>query len=110
MKIVILRGLPGSGKSHWAKSQVEQHPDRYKRINRDELRSMIDNGKWGKAREKLIRQAELAIAELYLSHGYIVIVDDCNLSETAKTMWEEFAQKIKAQIVIQDFTDVPLDV
>ncbi|GCE22813.1 phosphatase domain-containing protein [Dictyobacter kobayashii] len=109
MKVIICTGLPGSGKSHWAKTQIEQHPDRYKRINRDDLRTMIDNGKWSKAREKLIRQSELALAELYLSNGYTVIIDDCNLSETAKNMWREFAQKMKAQLEVKDFTDVPLE-
>jgi predicted kinase len=109
MKIILCMGLPGSGKSTWAKAQVERFPDRYKRINRDDLRAMIDFGKWSARSEQLIRLAELNLAELLLSHGYTIIVDDCNLSPSARTMWQEFARKIGAEIAVQDFTDVPLE-
>lgn len=34
MKIIIMRGLPGSGKSTYAKALLAQFPDAYKRINR----------------------------------------------------------------------------
>jgi predicted kinase len=108
-QLIICVGLPGSGKSTWTRSQVEQHPDRYKRINRDDLRSMVDNGKYSSGREKYIRQAELALAEMFLLNGYTVIVDDCNLSQSAKAMWQEFAKKHNAIVEIQDFTHVSLE-
>lgn len=108
--IILCAGLPGSGKSTWAKAQIEKYPDRYKRVNRDDLRAMIDNGKWSKAREAYIKQAELALAELYLSAGFHIIIDDSNLSASAKTMWREFARDVGAQIRVQDFTGIPLQI
>lgn len=109
-KIILCQGLPASGKSQWARSQVEQYPDRYKRINRDDLRRMIDNGKWSRGREQYIRQAEFALADLYLSSGFQVIIDDCNLSGTSQDRWREFAGQHQAEITIQDFTRVPLEI
>ncbi|MGI0133724.1 MAG: AAA family ATPase [Candidatus Micrarchaeaceae archaeon] len=108
-KIILCVGLPGSGKSFWAKTQVEKHPDRYKRINRDDLRNMLDNGKWSQGREKHIKLAELALAELYLSEGFHIIVDDCNLAESTKNRWKELASKLQVSVEVQDFTHVPLE-
>ncbi|HLZ60102.1 MAG TPA: AAA family ATPase [Ktedonosporobacter sp.] len=108
--IIIIRGLPGSGKSTWARQQLEQHPERYKRLNRDTLREMIDNGKWSKGREKHIIQTEKLLAEHFLSNGFTVIIDDTNLSESTVKMWREFAQKMEAAVEIKDFTHVPVEV
>lgn len=109
-KIILCVGLPASGKSSWARDRIKEHPDRYKRINRDDLRCMIDNGKWSRGREKYIKQAELALADLYLSNGFQVIIDDCNLAESTKAMWQEFAKQHQAEIEIQDFTHISLEV
>ena len=109
MNVIMCMGLPASGKSTWAKAEMERFPDRYKRISRDDLRAMMDFGKWSTAREKLIRLAELNLAELLLSNGYSIIIDDCNLSPSARTMWQEFSRKIGAELAVQDFTTVPLE-
>lgn len=109
MTLTLCMGLPGSGKSTWTREQVERHPDRYKRINRDDLRDMIDNGHWSKGREKWIKQAEQRLAALYLEAGFHVIIDDCNLAPTARAMWQEFALKQGVALHIQDFTEVPLE-
>ena len=45
IKVYITKGLPGSGKSTWAKETVDKYPNSYKRINKDDLRAMIDNSK-----------------------------------------------------------------
>lgn len=43
-RVIILKGLPGSGKSTWAKEQLEKYPGRYKRICKDDLRAMLASG------------------------------------------------------------------
>jgi len=101
-------GLPASGKSTFARNLVNSDPS-YKRINRDDLRSMIDNGLWSRGREKHIRQTELLLAEYFFSQGFNIIVDDCNLSPLAKEMWQEFAKKVNATIEMKDFTYVDVE-
>ena len=44
LKIIITRGIPGSGKTTWAKDVVKENSN-YIRINRDDLRIMLI-GKW----------------------------------------------------------------
>ena len=55
-KVIMMRGLPGSGKSTYAKSLLAETPNAYKRINRDELRAMFDNSHWSKGNEKYVKQ------------------------------------------------------
>lgn len=81
-KVIIMRGLPGSGKSTWAKQLVSENPNAYKRINRDDLRLMFDNGYTDKDTERFIRRVRDLLIEQALQAGKSVIVDDTNLSET----------------------------
>lgn len=78
--IIILKGLPASGKSTWAREQVDKHPNVYKRVNKDDLRAMLDNGKHSKGREQFIIDARNALIASAVGHGYSVIVDDTNLN------------------------------
>lgn len=80
-KVIIMRGLPGSGKSTYAKNLVAQNPNSYKRINRDDLRMMFDNGYTSKGNEKFIKQVRDMLIIKALEDGKHVIVDDTNLSE-----------------------------
>ncbi len=78
MKVLILKGLPGSGKSTWAKEYCEKHTD-WVRINRDDLRNMRGLY-WLPKDEDLISQWEkTAIAEA-LAYEKNVIVDATNLN------------------------------
>lgn len=78
-QVIILQGLPASGKSTWAKEQVEKHPNRYKRINKDELRTMLDAGKYSTGNEDFVLAARDVLITLALGEGKHVIVDDTNL-------------------------------
>lgn len=40
-KIILTRGIPGSGKSTWARAWVEESPETRIRINYDDLRNMM---------------------------------------------------------------------
>ena len=45
-KLLILKGLPASGKTTEAKRLVIE--ENFKRVSKDDLRAMIDNSKWSK--------------------------------------------------------------
>lgn len=76
-KLIILKGLPACGKSTYAKELVDKG---YKRVNKDEIRLMVDNGKWSKANEKLVQDIEFKMVVDFLEKGHNVVVDDTNFA------------------------------
>ena len=106
-KVIVLRGLPASGKSTWAKSQIDTNPGKYKRISKDDMRSQFDNGKYSKGNENFILKARDALILLALQEGYQPIIDDTNLHpkhiETIKELVKDLAT-----VEIKDFTDISL--
>jgi predicted kinase len=80
-KIIIMRGLPGSGKSTYAKNLVAENPGVYKRLNRDDLRSMLDNYHRTDANESFVARVRDMMLIETLKAGKHVIIDDTNLSE-----------------------------
>lgn len=79
LKVILLRGIPASGKSTWAKQKVLEGQGKWKRVNKDDLRNMIDAGKYSKEREKFILDIRDAFIIESLIGDYNVIVDDTNL-------------------------------
>jgi len=79
--VLILRGIPASGKSTFAKALVKKNPGMYKRINRDDLRHMLDSYHFSKGNEKFIKRTRDWLIVEGLKDGKHVIVDDTNLSE-----------------------------
>lgn len=78
IEVIALRGVPGSGKTTWAKHYVEEYPW-YKRICKDDLRTMFDGGVYSSDREVFIRTARSALIRACLEDGYSVVIDDTNL-------------------------------
>lgn len=106
--MILTKGLPASGKTTWAKEKQDQYPGLFKRINKDDLRSMLDNGKWSASNEKFILQTRDALILSALEAGKNVIVDDTNLHEKHQNHIKELV-KGKAIVEIQDFTSTPLE-
>ncbi len=109
MKLIITRGLPGSGKSTWAEAQAASDPQMV-RVNRDSLRAMMNGTRNNAKTEKLIANARDALIRTALSTGRSVIVDDTNLVPSTVERLQEIAQEFRASFEVQDFTDVPVQV
>ncbi|MGI5244931.1 AAA family ATPase [Dactylosporangium sp. CA-139066] len=107
--LTITRGLPGSGKTTWAKQQPY-----LVRVNRDDLRRMLHGGpvtdpaRRGRA-EKEVTAAHHAAVEGLLRTGAHVVCDDTNLRGRVVREFAELAAKCGASFTVRDFTDVPLD-
>lgn len=108
MKLIMTKGLPASGKSTWAKQQVVASHSRTKRVNKDDLRAMIDDSLWSKQNEKSILAVRDLIVKHYLSNGNDVIVDDTNLTPNHEKTLSQIAQDYEAIFEVKSFTDVPL--
>ncbi|GAA2364981.1 AAA family ATPase [Dactylosporangium salmoneum] len=107
--LTITRGLPGSGKTTWAKQQAH-----LTRVNRDDMRRMLHGGRIddperrGRA-EKEVTAAHHAAVEGLLRVGADVVCDDTNLRGRVVREFAELAAKCGAHFVVRDFTDVPLE-
>lgn len=77
--MLLMMGLPGSGKSTIAE-QLMQTDARFKRVSRDHLRDMLDMGRYSPVNEDLVKRVqEYTITEI-LFCGFNVIVDNTNLN------------------------------
>lgn len=106
-KLIMTKGLPASGKSTWAKEQVRNHG--FKRINKDDLRNMVDDGIHTKSNEKIIVSLRDVMVDELLSAGYSVVVDDTNLVVKHEERLFSIANKHDVIFEIKDFTDVPVE-
>lgn len=109
IKVILTKGLPGSGKSTWAKQVIDENFNSYKRINKDELRLMLDNGKHSNDAEKFVLQVRDAIMLAAINDGKHVIIDDTNLASKHEKHIRELVKGI-AEVEIKDFTDVAIEI
>lgn len=75
----MTQGLPGSGKTTYAKELVKN--EGYKRISKDDLRSMLDNSIYSKDNEKIIIDLRDEIIEILMDEKCNIIIDDCNFNK-----------------------------
>lgn len=86
-KLILTRGIQGSGKTTYAKKWVEESPTSRIRINNDDLRNML-GPYWVPAREDLVSNAKINIAHDAIQHGYDIIVDNMNLNPKEVKFWQ----------------------
>ncbi len=114
-KVILTKGLPGSGKTTWAKSVINQQPGAYKRVNKDDLRAMLDDGHWGKRSEGFVLQVRNTIIQHALVNDLHVIVDDTNFNPIHEDDIRRLVHKINQDdqkshwVEIKDFSDVPVE-
>lgn len=102
VKLLMLKGLPASGKSTYARELVAKG---WKRVNKDDLRAMIDDSKWSKSNEALIIANEQRLVIYFLARGHNVVVDDTNFAHEEN--WERLATESEAEFEVK-FFDTPL--
>lgn len=107
-ELIMTKGLPASGKSTWAKETMKVFPNVYKRVNKDDLRAMLDDGNWTPRNEKLILKVRDTLIRQALDNGFSVIVDDTNLAPKHEVALKEIAREKKIRFQIEDFTNVPV--
>lgn len=108
MKVLILKGLPASGKSRFSKRFVRQNKG-WVRVNRDDLRRMRGEY-WVPKQEELITAWERACTIDALDMGYNVVVDSTNLNphflkEMKQWLWMVFEDKVEYE---EKFFDTPI--
>lgn len=101
-------GLPGSGKSSFAKSLMAKNST-YKRINKDQMRLLFDFGVWNKKNEQFINNMEEILMREILSAGYNLIIDNTNMELKWLQRAERIAEEYDCDLEIKEF-NTPLDI
>lgn len=107
-KLIIVRGIQGSGKSTYAREWVLQDPEHRVRFNNDDIRNML--GKyWVPNREDLVSSIKQAFLKNAFTYGYDIVVDNMNLNpreceylENEVRIWNAFVddpQIVKSDMV-----------
>lgn len=104
MKLLMLKGLPASGKSTYAEEVCKEQ--NWKRVNRDLLRAMLHFDKWSGQNEGITVEMEIALVTKLLNNGINVVVDDCNLNPKNREMWARVAKECNAKFETREF-DTP---
>lgn len=105
-ELLILRGLPASGKTSFARTWVNEDSKTRIRINRDDIRKSL-GPYWVPSRENLVSTIETLSIHNALKQGYNVIIDATNLKEID---WKVKLGLDNNIIITEiDLTDVPLE-
>ena len=92
-QIILTRGIPGSGKSTWAKAWVAESPETRIRLNWDDMRNMM-GPYWVPSREP-INKAMMWCAvntAAYCDKPYDIVIDNMNLNPKG---WKEVEEWIE---------------
>lgn len=108
-KLIITRGLPGSGKTTWAKDFIGWEPGFRARVNRDDLRQMLHGGFDGKLEQQITKVQHQLVRDLLLA-GKTVVVDDTNLRLRVAKEFARIAHETNSQFEVNDeFLGVTVD-
>ena len=81
-KLILMQGLPCSGKTEYSKRYVKEHGDeKVCIINRDSIRGMLNPIKWTHDIEQLTKKIKRIAIINSLSMGFTTIIDETNLTK-----------------------------
>lgn len=104
--IKILKGLPASGKSTYAKELASKG---WVRTNKDDIRKMLYGDNFKRKNEKQVIRIRDAIIRDTLAVGKNVVVDDTNLNPVHISSINKIAKEFDANVIIDDsFLNVPI--
>lgn len=107
-KIILCRGIQGSGKTTWAKQWVLEDPERRVRFNNDDIRNML--GKyWVPSREGLVKDLKGLFLQETMAYGFDIVIDNMNLNPRELEYYERVlndwnrAVRPKYELEFKDF-------
>ena len=112
-KIVLCRGIQGSGKTTWAKQWVLEDPEHRVRFNNDDIRNML--GKyWVPNREHIVKAIKDEFLRESMINNYDIVIDNMNLNDRELCYYNDLIDEYNRyhkpayEIEFKDFFDTPL--
>ncbi len=90
-EIQILCGIPGSGKSTYARQLLKDDPT-FRRLNKDDLRASLGYVKYDKNSFHELNEMTKSMLKTLLKLGFNVVVDNTNLNLSGITQLKNIAQ------------------
>jgi predicted kinase len=107
-KVLILVGLPASGKSTFANDLLLKNKGGWVRSNKDLLREMAHASHWSKSNEKFILNLRDRIILMALEDGKNVVVDDTNFERHIDHI-RELVKGLATVEINDSFLKVPVE-
>lgn len=104
-KLTLCRGLPGSGKSTWAREQIAAaEPGQIVSVSRDSIGRMLHGTRMHTTvTEGQITRTQHALITELLRHGTDVIVDDTNLRMRTLRDLADVGWRCNADVAVEEF-------
>lgn len=101
-KIILCRGIQGSGKTTWAKQWVLEDPEHRVRFNNDDIRNML--GKyWVPSRESIVKFMKSSFMSAAVILCMDVVIDNMNLNSKEIEYWKDVAKTFNYDLEIKNF-------
>ena len=101
-KIILCRGIQGSGKSTFAKKWVLEDPEHRVRFNNDDIRNML--GKyWVPSREPIVKIMKSSFISGAAIFRMDVVIDNMNLNSKEIEYWKDVAKTFNYDLEIKNF-------
>lgn len=100
-KLIILRGIPGSGKSTLSRQLADAG---YVRLNKDSLREMCHNGKHSNKNEAFVNQSQALMLELAFELGNNIVLDNTHGrdGQVAELIRRAEAKDYQTEVIVLD--------
>ncbi len=109
MTVILTTGLPGSGKSTWAREHAAQFDGDVVLTSRDDIRKMLGFGPIGtKEQEAFVSKIQDGIITRAVKEGKGVIVHDTNLNKKSPTRIKKLFDG-DVEFLVADFTNVSVE-
>ena len=121
-KIILTRGIQGSGKSTWAKAWVEEDPTNRIRFNNDDIRFMqgpympVDNKTACNKYENVVKFIKENFIIYAMGMHYNIVADNMNFSEKEWKFYDKLIEEFNANHTdikytreFKDFFDISVD-
>ncbi|GHJ93393.1 hypothetical protein SNE510_29120 [Streptomyces sp. NE5-10] len=108
----VMTGLPASGKTTAARALQERSEGRMRRVNLDDLRTMLDlpsGDRRSRAHEQTVLDIQDVAVRGAVDDGFDVVVDNTHLTPHIPRRLKAALTGREATFVVHDFTAVPTD-